>query len=455
MSRHSGPRIGRRAFLSGAAAASVFTIVPRHVLGGPHFVPPSELINIGFIGAGGRADANIFRLSSQTMAAFCDVDEDHAKKAFTKYPDVKRYKDFRVMLDQEKHLDAVAISIPDHTHAFAALTAIERGLHVYCEKPLAARVSEVRAMRDAAAKAGIATQMGNEGTSAPGVRRSAELVQAGVIGDVKEVHVWTNRPSWAQGVDRPAEMPVPPTLDWNLWLSVAPYRPYNKAYAPRDWRGWIDFGTGALGDMACHTANLPYMALSLRNPTRIEPTTSGYFPETYPKWSIINYYFPERPNPAGGKFGPCKLTWYDGGKVPPPELLPDVKLFKTGSLLIGSKGTLYSPDDYGVKFSLYPEKNFKDFDPEKDGPPQTIPRSPGHHKEFIEAVKGGPKPMANFDYSAPLTELVLLGNVALRAGGAIEWDGNHVTNNAAADAFLTREYRKEYVGEHMPKGLAG
>lgn len=449
-------RVHRRAFLSGAAAAaSVFTIVPRHVLGGPRFVAPSDKLNIGFIGAGGRGGENVIKFSSQTHAAFCDVDPERAKKTFDRLPNVKRYTDFRVMLDEEKNLDAVCVAIPDHTHCIAALSVIERNIHLYCEKPLAARVSEVRAMCAAAKEAGIVTQMGNEGTSAPGLRRAAELVQAGVIGDVREVHVWTNRPGWPQGIERPGEMPIPEGFDWNLWLSVAPFRPYNRAYAPRDWRGWIDFGTGALGDMACHTANLPYMALALRTPSRIEPQSSGYFPETFPLWSILTYHFPERANPAGGNFAPCTMTWYDGGKLPPAELLPGVKLDTSGCLLIGSKGTLYSPKEYGIKITLHPEKDFKDFDIEKDGPPQSIPRSPGHHREFIEAVKGGPKPMANFDYAAPLSELVLLGNVAIRAAGPIDWDGNHVTNNPAADAFLTREYRKEYVGTKPPKGMPG
>ena len=449
----------RRSFLCGAAASAVLSqgcsLVPRRVAPRAKFVPPSEKAHIAVIGAGGRGEANIWRLRSENIVAFCDVDEARAAKTYRRYPDVKRYQDFRQMLDKETGLDGVVVSCPDHTHAIAAAMAIERGLHVYCEKPLTHTIAEARALKAMAREYGVATQMGNEGTSAPMVRRATELVRAGVIGDVTDVHVWTNRPSsWPQGINRPEPSAVPPSMNWDLWLSVAPHRPFSPAYAPSKWRGWFDFGTGAIGDMACHTANLPFMALDLIGPTAIEARTSEAFPESYPKWAIIRFEFPERTGAVGQRLAPCAMTWYSGGQRPPAHLAPEIEFPKSGSLLTGSKGMLFSPDDYGVEIKLLPEKTFKDFDLEKDGPPPSIPRSPGHHREWIDAIKGGPPAMANFDYAADLTETMLLGNLAIRLGHRVEWDADAATaSNCDHIADLVhREYRKDFAID-APKSL--
>jgi predicted dehydrogenase len=313
---------------------------------------------------------------------------------------------------------------------------MRRGKHVYCEKPLTYSVHEARLMRETAAEYKVATQMGNQGTESEGLRRGVDIVQAGALGAVREVHVWTNRPVWPQGIDRPTETPpVPAHLHWDLWLGPAPERPYHPAYLPFNWRGWLDFGTGALGDMGCHTANLPFMALKLGLPQSVEAESSGINQETFPKWSIIRHEFPAR-----GDLPPVKLTWYDGGQKPPPELLMGQDMPDGGCLLVGDQGTLYSPGDYGSSFALLPEDRFADY----QAPDPTLPRSPGHHQEWIRACKGGEPAMSNFDYAAPLTEMLLLGVVALRVGEKISWDAEQMKaiNCPQADRYIRREYRQ-------------
>jgi len=410
---------------------------------------PNEKLNIGVIGCGGKGESDTAHCASENVVALCDVDENRAAKSFENFPKAKRYQDFRRMLENEK-LDAVVISTPDHTHAVAAAMAMKMGKHVYCQKPLTYSVYEARLLRETAAAQKVATQMGNQGTALDGFRRAVEVIQSGALGPVREVHVWTNRPIWPQGIGRPQEThEIPAHLNWDLWLGPAPERPYNKAYAPFNWRGWVDFGTGALGDMACHTANMAFMALKLGYPVAIEAESSGVNGETWPTWSTIRFDFPER-----GDQPALKFYWYDGKKdgqpnLPSPEIVKGRKLTGSGSVLVGDKGILYSPNDYGASYELLPAEVFADF---KD-PPQTLPRLPGGNNdlnqklEWIAACKGGPAPLANFDYAGLLTETILLGNVALRVGKRIEWDGPNMkaTNAPEAENYIHREYCKGWT----------
>jgi predicted dehydrogenase len=403
----------RRKFIALTSTATIFlpasltTAATR-----PRRIDRNETLNIGIIGAGGKGLENINGVSSENIIAVCDVDDNRAAQAYKRLTNATRYRDYRRMLEKEKNLDAVVVTTPDHHHAPAAIMAMKLGKHVYCEKPLTHSIHETREMRRVARQQKVATQMGNQGHSFDDTRRLVEVVQAGVLGEVREVHVWTDRPIWPQGMDRPTEAETPPPhLDWDLWLGPAPKRPYHSSYLPFNWRGWWDFGTGALGDMGCHNIDAAFWALKLEYPQSIEAESSGANSETAPKWSIIRYKFPTR-----GKLPPVDLTWYDGGKLPPgrdPKTLP-----KNGCLIVGSKGTIAFKDWNPNGFMLQPEDQFKDF----VGPTPTIPRSPGHYKEWIAACKGGPAPLSNFDYAALLTETCLLGNLALRVGKRIDWD---------------------------------
>jgi len=407
-------------------------------------------LNVAVIGAGGQGagDTNAIAGLGENIVALCDVDDERAKGQFEKYPKAARYKDFRVMFDKQKDIDAVIVATPDHTHAIASVTAMKLGKHVYCEKPLTHDVYEARVMRETASHYKVATQMGNQGTNELGLRRAVELIRAGVVGPIHEVHVWTNRPIWPQGQWAPTESkPVPKTLDWDLWLGTAPERPYNPAYCPFAWRGWWDFGTGALGDMACHTANMAFMALKLGYPTSVEAESAGINPYSFPKWSTITYRFPARDD-----MPPVKWVWYDGKKTKihkdgkrteeknlPPVDLPGQKS-DSGCIMIGKYGMLYSPNDYGARYYLVLNDEFTSF----TAPKPYLPRTKGHHKEWVDACKGGPPGMANFDYAAFLTEVVVLGNVALRLAKKIEWDGPNMkaTNCPEAEQYIKREYRK-------------
>jgi predicted dehydrogenase len=398
---------------------------------------PNEKLNIGIIGAGGKgkSDAKNAAKDGDNVVAICDVDLQRGAQTFKRFPKARIYTDYRVMLENEK-LDAVTISTPDHHHYAATLTAMQLGLHVYCQKPLTHSPWEARQLLEASRRYKVATCMGNQGTAHDGLREAAEVVQSGAIGKVREAHVWTNRPVWPQGIARPSEsQEVPATLHWDLWLGPAPERPYHKSYCPFTWRGWWDFGTGALGDMACHTANLTFLALKLGAPVAVEAETSGVNAESPPVASKICFEFPAR-----GDLPPVKLFWYDGGNMPPTGVLGDIELPKTGSYLVGDKGILYSPDDYGKKYFLLPEEKFADF----KLPPQTFPRSPGHTEEWLRACKGGLPALSNFEYAAPFTEAILLGNVALRCGRRIEWDSDNikVTNFDEANQYVRRSYRK-------------
>jgi predicted dehydrogenase len=445
-------RSNRRAFLKQSASAGVgLWVVGSRVVAKDD--SPNERVNVAIIGSGGRGSAHVKGIpeAGGTIVALCDVDDRNLETAAEKHPKAYKYNDFRHMLDERhRDIDAVVVATPDHTHAVAAIAAMQMGKHVYCEKPLTHSIYEARVLTQTAAKYGVATQMGNQGHSNDGTRKIVEIVRSGAIGGVREVHAWTNRPIWPQGIDRPSGSdPVPAHLNWDLWLGPAPERPYvaNKkaddgkeirVYHPFAWRGWWDFGTGALGDMACHILDASFWALDLKYPTSVEATGEPRKPENGPKWETITYQFPAR-----GDMPPVKLTWYDGGKKPPKELVEGEEMKNGGSILIGEKGTLYVAAEYGEKHVLLPKKDFEEF----QDPEPTLPRLHGaHHKDFIEACKNPSRRPAgsNFSYSGPLTEMVLLGVVAFRTGQKIEWDGKamRATNCPEAEQYVRPPYRK-------------
>jgi predicted dehydrogenase len=450
--------IDRRSFLFGASVAG-FGILAQGRGGWAGGVGPNETLNIACIGVGGKGKSDTEDASHHgRIVAVCDIDQKRLDAEAKKYKEAKKYNDYRELLHElGPRLDAVTVSTPDHTHAPAAVMAMRMGKHIYCQKPLTHSVWEARLMRETARTMKVCTQMGNQGTANPGFRRGAEIVRAGDLGLVREVHVWTNRPFkyWKQAPDivaRPKETPpIPAHIHWDLFLGTAPERPYNPVYHPHDWRGWWDFGTGSLGDMACHTANLTFMALQLGLPTRVSAKSGPINSETYPAWATITYEFSGR-----GSLPPVKLTWYEGAKdgqrnLPPAELFP--KGFKpsdSGSLLIGARGQMYSPSDYGAEQVLWPVEKFKGY---KD-PERVLPRIKGKSKddddnqklEWVEAIRAG-KPqvaLSNFDYASTLTESMLLGNIAVRSGEAFNYDGGtgQISGNAKAAQYLKPYFRK-------------
>lgn len=439
-----GNMVSRRDFLKRAGAVAPFMIVPRHVLGGKGETPPSEKLNIAFVGAGGRGASSLRELDDQNIVALCDVDDAKAAGSFKRHPKAKRYRDFRVMLDKQKDIDAVVVSTPDHTHAVASMMAIKMGKHVYCEKPLTRTVQEARALTQAAREAKVATQMGNQGMAFEGNRLINEWIADGAIGTVREVHAWSDRPThggklfWAQGIERPADTPdVPDTLDWDLWLGPAPYRPYHPAYAPFVWRGWWDFGSGGLGDMGIHNLAPVFSALRLGAPSSVESSSTLVFEETLPLASTVHYEFPARDD-----LPPVRLHWYDGGLIParPEELEEDRELNREdGLLFVGDKGKMLVEGWGGESPRLIPESRMKEY----QRPEKTLPRSKGHWKEWIEACKGGEPARSNFDFAGPMTEAVLLGTISVRTGKRLEWDATNmkVTNEPEANAFLHYTYR--------------
>ncbi len=448
-------KVSRRDFMGGAAAAAMaFTIVPRHVLGGSGHTPPSEKLNIAGVGVGGMGGSDLQSLASENIVALCDVHDSYAAKTFKTYPEAKVYKDYRKMLDKQKDIEAVVVATPDHTHACIAMAAIKAGKHVYVEKPLAYSVYEVRKLTEAARQAKVATQMGNHGHASEDIRNVCEWIADGAIGPVREVHAWTTHAVWPQGIERPKETsPVPEDLDWDAWIGPAPYRPYHPSYLPMLWRGWWDFGTGALGDMGCHVLDAPYWALNLGYPTSVEASGSIYVPgvtwdkpvntESYPRSSIVHYEFGAR-----GNMPPVKLTWYDGGLTPPrpAELEEDRKMGNMfgGVIFIGDKGKIMCGGHGGASARIIPESKMKEY----NRPPKTIPRSPGHHTEWINACKTGQPAGSNFDYAGPLTEVVLLGNVALRMmHKKLRYDGPNMkfTNVPEANEYIHRQYRQGWT----------
>ncbi|HEX4146266.1 MAG TPA: Gfo/Idh/MocA family oxidoreductase [Pirellulales bacterium] len=432
---------------------------------------PNEKIRFACIGVEGKGKSDSDDAGKHgDVVAICDIDDRALEKAAKRFPNAKKFNDYRKLLDEMgANIDAVTVSTPDHTHAVAAAAAMHMGKACFCQKPLTHSVYEARRLAEIARQTKVPTQMGNQGTAQNGLRKGAAMLRAGAVGNVQEVHVWTNRPIWPQGGSRPKEAPVPEAVHWELFLGPAPYRPYGPGYAPFAWRGWWDFGTGALGDMACHTVNLAYMGLDLRNPVSIEAQTSGHNKDSYPKWSQIEFNFPANTwRPA------VKLFWYDGGKRPSKEVTSLVeqeleriaaeesrkekekaegdkkpgkkgadkkseKLKASGCLIIGDKGQLYSPDDYGAKYTMLGGAT---------SPEVEIVESPGHFTEFANAIKGGPKAVSNFaDYSGPLTETILLGNLAVWAGKKIEWDSANLkaTNAPEVEPIVHPIFRGGYT----------
>ena len=445
----------RRQFLqTSAVAASAFAIGPNGLLRKAD--APSNKLNIAGVGVGGMGAHNLKQCADENIVALCDVDQAYAAKTFQTYPNAKVYGDFRVMLEKQKDIDAVIVATPDHWHAMIALAAIRAGKHVYVQKPMTHSLQEARLLTEAAHAKKVASQMGNQGHSGDGTRLICEWIQSGTIGKVSEVHAWTNRPVWPQGVEVERSKdtpPVPEGLNWDMWLGPAPYRPYNPAYVPGTWRAWWDFGTGSLGDLGCHILDAPFWALNLKQPLSVEGCISTYWSglwkkveprnENYPRSSIVRYRFPAR-----GDLPPVKLTWWDGGMMPPrPEGLdPDEELGDSdgGVIFLGEKGVLIC-GCYGLSPRVFPKEKRGDL-PKK---PQTLTPIPGgiegHEKDWVRACKGGAPASSNFDYSGPLTEMVLLGNLAVRfPNRQLLWDGPNlqVTNDKDADAYVRRKYRE-------------
>lgn len=467
--------ITRRRFLVGAAgliAARCATAAkPGKAPAKLSVKSPSEKLNVAAIGAGGKGRGDIRNCDSENVVALCDVDWRRASESFERFPNAARYKDFRKMLEKESVIDAVTVSTPDHMHAPAALWAMAMGKHVYVQKPLTHTVAEARMLTLAARKYGVMTQMGNQGHSEDGCRRVCEMVWRGDIGPVREAHIWTNRPVWPQGIRKPLpRRPVPDTLDWRLWLGVAPKRPFGgyydrdqqdpgkppMGYAPFAWRGWWDFGCGALGDMGCHIMDAAHWALGLRNPVSVEVVSQeGCNSQTGPVKSVIKYEFGER-TVNGIKMVPVTVYWYDGGNRPAvPEGLPaDTKLGDgaNGSLLVGEKGYL-TAGEYGGNPRLLPDSLMKDY----TFPEPTLPRvefeQNKHPLDWLTACKGGRPACSNFDYAGPFTECVVLGNLALRVGQRIEWDGANlkVTNLPEAQQYVTKRYPRGWEMEYFAK----
>ena len=408
---------------------------------------PSDQIRLAAIGVDGKGKDDMMHSSKYgKYVAMCDIDTeklDKKKSDCPEFEDCKVYTDFRKLFDEMgDKIDAVTVSTPDHTHAAIALMAMRMGKHVYCQKPLTHSIYEARLMGKVAKEKGVATQMGNQGTQIDALRKAAAMLRAGVLGKITEVHVWTDRPIWDQGLDRPASASCPKNIEWDYWIGPAKIRPYANGYQPFKWRGFWDFGTGALGDMACHTMNLPYQGLDLRDPISVLAETSGHNKEMYPKSSRIEFQFA-----ANKQRGPVKMTWYDGGNLPDIELFEGRKPFRSGCLVIGEKGKLYSPHDYGAKYELI------GVDPIEVKYRKSIKEvgrrhELGHHKEWFNAIRGGEAAMSNFtDYAGPLTEMCLLGNLAVWVSGEkVEWDSKKLKASVAGlEPIIKPTYRKGYT----------
>ncbi len=439
-------RLTRRDFLAKSAIVSAFTIVPSHVLGGTDQPSPSDKPNIAGIGVGGQGFHDLKKVEEHAnIVGLCDVDLARTKEQSERYPNAKVYQDYRVMLDKHPEIDGVIVATPDHNHAITSMEVIRRGKGVFTEKPLTHTVYEARALARAARQYKVATQMGNHGQASEETRRIQEIIWDGVIGKVTELHVWTDRPNkgltdtyWPQGVERPTDTPaVPDSINWDLWIGPAPMRPYHPAYHPHQWRGWWDFGTGAIGDIACHSLDAPFRALKLGYPESVQAVSTLVNKETYPSGSIVTYQFPARDD-----LPPLTLKWYDGGLRPDriEELAEGLQMGDNGILYVGEKGKI-------LNNLILPESLRNAYVP----PEKYLPRSPGHHLEWINALKGGEPAGSNFDWAGPLTEVVLMGNIALQMDlrekldrQVLKWDPitQQFSNLPEANAYLHKTYRE-------------
>jgi len=486
--------ITRRSFMRSAACSAAFTIVPRHVLGGAGYVSPGEKITVACIGVGAqgtRVMMDFLKQAEVQIVAVCDVNKESsdyvewwqnelrdkqralvgssrsdwaqdwkgptagrepAKRLVEayyatqtqsgKYKGCAAYVDYRELLEKEKDLDAVMIGTPDHLHTVISVAAMRKRKHVLCQKPLTHSIYEARRIAEVARETKVATQVTINNQASEDTRLLCEWIWAGAIGPVREVHNWSTRPFWPQGLDRPSNSePVPSSFDWDLWLGPAPFRPYSRVYLPFVWRGWYDFGAGALGDMACYSFDTIFRVLKLGPPDSVEASSTKTFKETFPAASIIHFHFPAR-----GDQPPVRVTWYDGALRPPrPAELEDGREMgqeNEGLLFIGDRGTILC-GFHGQNPRLIPETKMKEFKP----PAKTLPRSAGNNEEWIKACKGGAPGGANFEFEGPITEAILLGNVALRSGKKLYWDGPamKVTNVSDAQQYVRNEYREGWM----------
>jgi len=437
----------RRRFIGSSAMATFgFQIVPSRVFGA------NNRLAVAGIGAGGkgRADVSGAAKAGCDIVALCDVDERQATSMYKAHPKAKRFADFRVMLEKmSDSIDACTISTPDHTHAVATSMAMKMGKHCYTQKPLTHDVFEARHLTHLAKRTGVVTQMGNQAHAGEPIRRAVELVRAGIIGNVTEAHIWTNRPIWPQGMKaRPPKAAVPKGVDWDIWLGTAPHREYGDGYLPFAWRGWWDFGTGALGDMACHIMDMAWWSLELGAPTSVSARHGGNTGESAPNWAVIDYRFGYR-----GSRPPVKLVWYDGKKngvqnSPSLETTGGVNMVGKGakgygSVLIGDKGRMFfSRRGTGWRITGRDADEVKQIEANT---PKSLPRTGGNYVEWVNAAIGeGHKPLSRFEIAGPFTEMVLLGNLAIRADEPVQWDARALRsrNSEKANSHVRREYRK-------------
>jgi predicted dehydrogenase len=451
----------RRKFIKNVSSYGLsLTVVPSIAVSGLGHTAPSDKLNIAGIGIGGKGSVNLRNMVEQNIVALCDCDYDYAKRVFDTYPKAKKFKDYRVMLEKRKDIDAVVIATPDHTHALQAATAMELGKHVYVQKPLTHTVWESRHLTELARRTGVVTQMGNEGHSSDTVYEVAEIVQSGCLGVIDEVHVWTNRPIWRQGMPKPVkEVAVPSTLDWDLFIGPARMRDYSPEYHPWIWRGWWDFGTGALGDMGCHLLDVPNYALQLGQPVAFQASSSLVNTESAPVAAKVSYLFPARKNLPYCAFPELELTWYDGGLMParPYDLPNDAPMDPGGGFLfIGSEATLIA-QSYGGNWKVY--KNGLEIKPQTKVDLGRIPDSPQgggrHEMHFVNCCKNGGKPASNFEYAGPFNEMVVMGNLAVRLQSlkkTLLWDSENMrVTNIRADEKIKTTNLLQYSSDVVTK----